>query len=146
MSIFKSCETSVNVISLLILFSTSLFAQTERLSVLKNRVYNETGSNLYASLLALMEERNSIPVDSFKQYIQFVDSIAGDTISVHTKFLLNYYRAIVLQNSAAGPEVMNFCDSNISVLQNQERWISFSFGFCICGPLSLCEWVNIRRP
>ncbi len=120
---------SVKVISLLILFSTSLFAQTERLSVLKNRVYNETGSNLYAALLALMEERNSIPVDSFKQYIQFVDSIAGDTISTNTKFLLNYYRAIVLQNSAAGPEVMNFCDSNISVLQKKEMVDQFLFRF-----------------
>ncbi len=117
-SVSASCAGCILAL-ILILFAVGhpLPAQTQKIDFYKRALSQPGKKDSLSLVLNLLMEKNSMPGDSIRKYVEMAESLAGSSAGPEQKFLLNFYKAIIAQNEGSLDWAVSYCDSNIKAIQ-----------------------------
>lgn len=102
-----------------LLFTKTGDAATRKISELKSRISTSSKPEQLKLLLELCAERNSMPADSLKLYVQRASDINSEINDIESAFLIEYYTAAYLQhNNPDSSELI--CNRNINKLTDDK--------------------------
>ncbi|MBL7922955.1 MAG: hypothetical protein JNL88_02025 [Bacteroidia bacterium] len=103
---------------LLFLLPVQSLAQTKKIDAFKRDLSKAGSKDSMGILLNLLLEKNSMPGDSIRKFVDLAEGLAGRNTSPEVRYLLNFYKVIVAQNEASSDQAISTCDSNIRAIEN----------------------------